>query len=203
MGASWGKIAYPGVNPRTGAQVNWLPALTAPALAQKTSQRDKSHALFLWEENNSYNTTGWRGKSTYLLSHINLHPVFLCHRHMIQILTYMLTYSSHCYLYDTDLRGIPLRCEECDGIIGSRGLPPPITQQSSLVLIFVWKKHPRWKWCRKQQVAHQATWANPGALECVHSLAFINTNTHLCLEGSCTHSMKPLVFSKGSVDSDQ
>lgn len=27
MGASWGKIAYPGVNPRTGAQVNRLPAL--------------------------------------------------------------------------------------------------------------------------------------------------------------------------------
>lgn len=105
------------------------------------------------------------------------------------------TYSSHSYLYDTGLGGMPVRCEECDGIIGSCGLSPPITQQSGLVLIFLWK-HLGWKWCRKQQVAQQATPANPGALECVHSLAFINTNTLLCLAGSCTHSMTSLVSSK-------
>lgn len=45
MGASWGKIAYPGVNPRTGAQVNWLPALTASVLAQK-HRREISRMLF-------------------------------------------------------------------------------------------------------------------------------------------------------------
>lgn len=142
------------------------------------------------------------------LIHLYLHPIHFfspnCNRNeymneetQMQICTlrYMHMYSSHSYLYDTGLRGTPVRCEECDGIIGSCGLSPPITQQSGLVLIFFWK-HPGWKWCRKQQVAHQATQANPGALECVHSLAFINTNTLLCLAGSCTHSMTPLVFSK-------
>lgn len=47
------------------------------------------------------------------------------------------THSSHSYLYDTGLRGMPVRCEERDGIIWSRGLSPPITKQSGLVLIFL------------------------------------------------------------------
>lgn len=89
----------------------------------------------------------------------------------------MCKYNS--YLYETALRGIPVRCEVCDGIIWGHGLSPPITQQSGLVLIFVWK-HPAWKWCRKQQVTHQATQANPSALKCVQTLAFINTNTLPC-----------------------
>ena len=45
-------------------------------------------------------------------------------------------YNSHSYLYDTGLRGMPVRCEERDGIVGSHGLSPSITQQSGLVLIF-------------------------------------------------------------------
>lgn len=75
------------------------------------------------------------------------------------------------------------------------GLSPAITPQSGLVLIFPWKRL-GWKWCRKQQVAHQATQANPGALECVHFHAFINTNTLRCLAGPCTLSVAPLVCSK-------
>lgn len=38
-------------------------------------------------------------------------------------------------LYGVALRGTPVRCEECDGIMESRGLSPPITKQSGLVLI--------------------------------------------------------------------
>ena len=75
-------------------------------------------------------------------------------------LTCKRTHSSYSYLYDTGLRGMPVRCEERDGIIWSHGLSPPITKQSGLVLIFLWK-HTGWKWCRKPEVAHQATWANP------------------------------------------
>lgn len=103
-------------------------------------------------------------------------------RHM-RWLSYKHTYSSH----SSGLGGVPPRCEECDGIIGSGGLSQPITQQSRLVLIFLWK-HPAWKWCRKQQVAHQAARDNPAAPGWVHFPAPINTNTLLCLAGSCTHS---------------
>lgn len=95
-------------------------------------------------------------------------------------------------IYDNGLGGIPVRCEECDGITGSCGLSPPITQQYGLVLISLWK-HQGWKWSRKQQVAQRVTQANPEALECVQSLAFINTNAHLCLVGSYKHSITPFV----------
>lgn len=51
----------------------------------------------------------------------------------------METYSSYFYLYVIGLEGLPVRCEECDRIIRSRGPFPPIIQQSGLVLIFLWK----------------------------------------------------------------
>lgn len=39
-----------------------------------------------------------------------------CHMNAnTRTLTYMHTYSSHSYLYDTGLGGMPVRCEECDG----------------------------------------------------------------------------------------
>lgn len=153
MGASWGKIAYPGVNPRTGEQVNRLPALTASILAhQHHRQRDQSFYK-------------WKLKMKTLLGNKeNLHIIYiLClflklpwsasGTRFLSVFPYKhMNAEPHSYLYDSGLGGMPVRCEECDGIIESPGLPPPITQQSGLVLIFLWK-HPGWKWCRKQQVA--------------------------------------------------
>lgn len=84
MGACWGKIAYPGVNPRTGAQVNRLPALTASIHAhQHYWQRDQWYALFY--KGKIQMKHYWVKTKIYILclflSPLYRHPVllFFCH----------------------------------------------------------------------------------------------------------------------------
>ncbi len=83
MRASWGKIAYPGVIPRTGAQVNRLPALTATIHAHQ-HHRQISYTLFFSSSYNYQNTTGKKENLHIIyIFQLFLHPVLLsfCHMH--------------------------------------------------------------------------------------------------------------------------
>lgn len=145
MGASWRKDCISSHEPqdrRTGQQTS------------NTDSLPLVHADVTMTNHLSFSTCCWWNvhiPSTHCIcfpNHIYLHTtLFLpCNKHFH-------IHSSCSYLYHTGLGGMPARCEECDGIIRSRGLSPPITQQSGLLLIFLWK-HPGWKWSRKQQAAH-------------------------------------------------
>lgn len=145
MGASWRKDCISSHEPqdrRTGQQTSNTDSL--PLVHADVTMTNR---LSFWLPVDETYTFRRHTVSVSATTFICIPPIFSpCNKHFH-------IHSSRSYLYHTGLGGMPARCEECDGIIRSRGLSPPITQQSGLLLIFLWK-HPGWKWSRKQQAAH-------------------------------------------------